>query len=139
MPDLSPSNSSASIAAAVAPLFDHFNTTWPGEFFKFQNGQDWPDFNAWWQGNNGPKDAGSDIIIGSWLVGERHLNNVTQVEEAFKAFTPPNEGATAYLVGGGAVANVVPRGGSDALLPAWRTALLHCSRYPCAVNTMLEY
>jgi hypothetical protein len=129
MPTLSPTtNSSASLAAAFAPILAHIDAAWPSQFQAVPVLADYPDFNSWWQPNNGPKDAGSDAVIGSWLVDEESLKNATAVELAFKKFTPEGTGATAYLVAGGAVANAVPRGGSNALLPAWRKALLHCSK-----------
>ena len=50
---------------------------------------------------------------------------MTKLKEQIKAATPLEYGSQAYLVGGKGVKDVVPRGGSDAVLPAWRDSLVH--------------
>jgi hypothetical protein len=84
------------------------------------------DFYSYYAVNNGPLNAGFDIVLGSRLLDEETLTkNLTAVIEAFKTTTPPGSTTDVYLVGGKGVQNAVPRGGSNAVNPAWRKALAH--------------
>ena len=129
MPQLSKHNTTASLTAALNPVFDHIQATYPGEFQVFLNATMYPTFYDWWKDNNGPNYAGVDLRVGSRLLDEKALTaNVTTLKEAIRTASPPGTGVQAYLLGGKGVKNVVPRGGSDAVLPAWRESLVHMSK-----------
>lgn len=131
IPVLHPSNTPASLTGAVGQIFSHLNTTYPDEFVFSINGATYPDFYSWWLPSNGPNYAGYDILAGSWLLPEESLTaNLTALKIALQNSMPPEGQGNADLVSGKGVWDVVPRGGSDAVNPAWRKALIHFSE-PC--------
>lgn len=126
VPQLSKQNTTGSLKAALAPILEHINTIYPGQFQYSVSAVEYPSFYDWWKDNNGPNDAGAEVLVGSRLLTRQALSaNVTELREAIKAATPPDASIQAYLVGGKGVRDVVPRGGSDAVLPAWRDSLVH--------------
>jgi hypothetical protein len=132
IPALFSSNTSTSLAGAVEQIFSHLNATYPNEFIFSINASTYPDFYSWWLPSNGPDYAGYDLLVGSWLLPEESLTaNLTALKIALQNSMPPNGGGNAYLISGKGVWDVVPRGGSDAVNPAWRKALIHFSEsYP---------
>jgi FAD/FMN-containing dehydrogenase len=133
IPQLTKHNTTASLKAALSPIFDHINTMYPGQFQYSLDPVEYPSFYDWWKVNNGPNNAGADILAGSRLLSREVLAaNVTKLKEALKAATPPLSGSQLYLVGGKGVRDVIPRGGGDAVLPAWRDSLVHMGWYSSA-------
>lgn len=129
LPLLHPSNSSATLTAAINDVFNTAKAPYPAQFFTSVTASVYPDFWSWYQVNNGPLDAGSDTILGSRLLDEKALTaNATAVKEAYKIITPSGGVTSIYLVSGKGVWNAVPRGGSNAANPAWRKALVHTSK-----------
>jgi hypothetical protein len=129
LPSLSLSNTSASLNTALTPIFANINATYPNQFFFSFNATTWPSFYSWWSVNNGPNNAGIDLLFGSRLLDVPALTaNVTALKEAIRGATAPGLSSGALLVSGKGVWDAVPRGGSDAVLPAWRTSLVHFSR-----------
>jgi hypothetical protein len=63
---------------------------------------------------------------GSRLLDAKALTAGPALKKALQAAMTPG-GINPYLLGGKGVRDVVPRGGSDAVNPAWRTSLVHCS------------
>jgi hypothetical protein len=128
MPLLSPSNSSASLAAAITDVFNNATAPYPGQFQVMVLPNTYPDFYAWFKDNNGPLDCGSDGLVGSWLLDEKALTgDLNSLTEAIKAFTPPDSYSGPYLVSGRNVWDSIPRGGSNSINSAWRKAYLHFS------------
>jgi len=126
LPLLYPGNSSASLAAAINNVFATATAAYPFQFLKSVTPTLYPDFYSWYAINNGPLSAGQDYVVGSRLLDEEALtSNLTALVEAFQTATPPGSSSSVYLVGGKGVWDVVPRGGSDAVNPAWRKALVH--------------
>ena len=129
LPLLYPANSSASLAAAISDVFATATAAYPLQFIKSVTPTLYKDFYSWYIINNGPLDAGFDVVVGSRLLDEEALtSNLTAVKEAFQVATPPGSSSNVYLVGGKGVWNAVPRGSSDAVNPAWRKALVHCGK-----------
>jgi hypothetical protein len=128
LPSLFPSNTSASLAAALAPIVANINAAYPNQFSFSSNATAWPSFYDWWFANSGPNNAGYDLLFGSRLLDEQALiANVTALKDAIMGATAPGLGSGALLVSGKGVWNAVPRGGSNAVLPAWRKSLVHYS------------
>lgn len=128
LPGLSASNTSASLEAAIAPLISHIGTTWPGLFINESGSSSYPSFYSWWVLANGPDNAGSDIMIGSRLLDTEALTgDLAALKTALKGSMAPGLGryGQANFVSGEGVWNAKPRGGSDAVNPAWRKALVH--------------
>ena len=145
MPLLHPENSSASLAAALNNVFSTATAPYPGSWIISVAPQLWDDFYAWYARNNGPLTAGYDLLIGSRLISaETLMTNQTAVIEAFKAATPPGSSIAVDLVAGPGVKNAKPRGGSSAVNPAWRKALVHTTLsvgwqpFDAATKTMQE-
>lgn len=131
LPVLSPENTTDSIAAAFEPILTHINTTWPG-YFQFQvNTTVLPSFYDWWLSSNGPNDGGEEIMVGSRLLPAEALTaNLTALKLGLQGFQNPEaKGISVDFVSGKGVWNAVPRGGSDAVNPAWREAVVHMSKY----------
>lgn len=130
LPLLHPGNSSASLVSAINDVFSTATAAYPFRFAKYVVPTLYKDFYSYYVINNGPLDAGFDAIFGSRLLDEEALtSNLTAVIEAFKTATPSGSSSSAYLVGGKGVWDAVPRGGSNAVNPAWRKALVHSGRF----------
>lgn len=72
--------------------------------------------------------AGVDKVVGSWLLPPETLTNNEKFGDALKTFMG-DVGARLYMVSGKGVWDVVPRGGGDAVNPAWRKALIHAGEF----------
>jgi len=136
MPALSPDNTSASVAAAIDAALDHINATWPGYFTFLTNNVTYASFYDWWLPSNGPDYGGIDLMVGSRLLDTEALTaNLTALKVALQGFIPRNDNATlgadaasVDFISGKGVWNAVPRGGSNAVNPAWRKAVIHFSQ-----------
>ncbi len=132
-----PSNTTASLVSSIQNLFSAATKSYPGMFFTSITSKEYPNFNAYYILNNGPLDAGSDVILGSRLLDAKALTgNLTALKETFKAVTPVGSTTSVYLVAGKGVSDAVPRGGGDAVNPAWRRALVHTGK--CNVKFLLS-
>jgi hypothetical protein len=108
------------------PVFTHVNATWPG-FQTILLPQSFPSFLAWYSENYDTSAAGTNSYVGSRLLDAPALtSNLTKSAAAFESFAR-GEAATAYLVSGKGVHDAKPRGGGNAVLPAWRKAYVHAS------------
>jgi hypothetical protein len=134
LPVLSPQNTSASLTAALAPLFANISSTYPNQFiFQVSNVTSFPTFYDWWLPSNGPNYAGVELVVGSRLISGDVLHDTSAVETYLKGVLPASAGGQSlnfYLLGGKGVADAKPRGGSDAVNPAWRRGLIHAGSYP---------
>jgi hypothetical protein len=70
--------------------------------------------------------AGVDKVVGSWLLPPDTLTNDAMLP-ALKTFLGTS-GGRLYMVSGKGVWDAEPRGGSDAVNPAWRKALIHAGK-----------
>jgi hypothetical protein len=129
LPILHPSNSSNSLTAAITTLINNATASNQNQFIINITSELYPDFYAWYLPSNGPRDAGVDVSLGSRLLDVKALTqNVTATVEAYKAACPLGSSISVYLVSGRGVWNAVPRGGSNAVNPAWRKALVHSGK-----------
>ncbi|KAM7209625.1 FAD-binding domain containing protein [Naviculisporaceae sp. PSN 640] len=115
----------------MAPIFTHIDKTWPGLFYPVFKTTPYKSFLDWYNVNYDNSAAGTNSLTGSRLLDKSSLTgNLTLTAEVFKTFTNvehPGGMGTAYLVSGKGVHNAVPRGGSNAVLPAWRKAYVHAT------------
>ena len=110
------------------PIFQHVNATWP-DLTVVPNVTAYTSFLDWYSVNYDKSSTGEDMYVGSRLLDADTLTaNLTANAEAFKQFASGGA-ATAYLVSGKGVRDVKPRGGGDAVLPAWRKAYVHASKF----------
>lgn len=129
LPSLHPENTSDSLTTVVNQLFADATSLYPGRFATYTNATSYPDFWGYYEINNGPLSAGSDILLGSRLLdGKALTGNLTALAEAYKTASAPGLGAQAFLVSGKGVHNAKPRGGSNAVNPAWRRAYVHSGK-----------
>jgi hypothetical protein len=139
MPLLSPSNTSASLAAAVKAVFANATAPYPSLFQTTIVSNTYADFYSWFKDHNGPLDGGFDGIDGSWLLDKKALTTDLDVlKQAVKQFTPPDSSSAPYLVSGKGVWDAVPRGGSNSINPAWRKALMHFSESYFLIHTSFK-
>lgn len=108
------------------PLFAHINSTWTDVMIS-QDITTYSSFLAWYRDHYDMTTTGTNTYVGSRLLDAAAVTtNLTASAEAFKQFSSGGV-ATAYLVSGKGVHNTRPRGGSDAVLPAWRNAYIHAA------------
>jgi hypothetical protein len=118
----------ADMVAVFQPLFNHINSTWPGSFQIGVNITSYPSFYRWYEENYDGSPVGYENVMGSRLLDADALAaNVTATKLAFEQFAG-GDLTTAYIVSGKGVWNAQPRGGSNAVLPAWRKSIVHASK-----------
>ncbi|OIW31030.1 FAD-binding domain-containing protein [Coniochaeta ligniaria NRRL 30616] len=112
------------MTALWAPVLAHVSQTWP-EMIVDTNITAFPSFLAWYREHHDTTATGNDTFVGSRLLDEAALTgNLTASADAFRRLSSGGV-ATAYLVSGKGVRDARPRGGGDAVLPAWRRAYVH--------------
>ncbi|KAI1417256.1 FAD-binding domain-containing protein [Hypoxylon sp. FL1857] len=105
-----------------SPILDHINKTWPS-VVPVLTPQTYSSFQGWFSVHFDQGTAGHDLWVGSHLLSaESFTRNTAAATEAFRNF-----GGTAYLVAGQGVNKAKPRGGSSAVNPSWRKALVHAT------------
>jgi hypothetical protein len=127
LPQFADNDTLASLNALLDITGTYINTTWPGEFifaepvnYTFQNFEDFYVYG------NGPNNAGIEQLGGSRLLPrEVFEGNTTALRIAVQESISPGNLGNAYLVT--PPKGIVPRGGSNAVNPAWRKALVHYS------------
>lgn len=118
----------AMIMSQFQPLFDHVNATWPGYEF-LANTSVYKDHFSWYLENYDNSPVGYENIMGSRLLDQKALQqNESAVVKAMETFSQGGY-ATVYIVSGKGVHEAVPRGGSNAVLPAWRRTYVHASSF----------
>ncbi|KAH8600686.1 hypothetical protein B0O99DRAFT_589582 [Bisporella sp. PMI_857] len=125
LPLLHPSNSSESLLTALNNVVASATAPYPGQIFSSISTTTYDDFWGYYEPNNGPQDAGYDQITVSRLLDGKALADREGLKKAFKTITSDGTAAGLYLVGGANVFNAKPRGGSNAVNPAWRKAYVH--------------
>ena len=119
------------ILALFAPILEYVNATWPGEFMILPSATTFPSFLAWYDVYYDTSAGGLDQYVGSRLLdGPALTANLTRSAELLGKFADGAGAGTAYLVSGPGVHNAQPRGGGNAVCPAWRTSYIHASPSP---------
>ncbi|TVY64202.1 FAD-linked oxidoreductase patO, partial [Lachnellula suecica] len=128
LPVLSAQNTTSSLSDALKPLLAKISSKYPEQFIvNISNVTTSPTFYDWWFKGSKPDYAGIDIITASRLIGADALRNTDALETTLRGVlsNPALVGFNFYLLGGRGLADAVPRGGSDAVNPAWRKAIVH--------------
>ncbi|TVY60837.1 putative FAD-linked oxidoreductase [Lachnellula suecica] len=121
---LSGFNDTSKISALFDPIISHITTTWPSLTIS-NSTTSYPNMYLNFLANYDTSAAGTDKFIGSRLLGADVLSgNTTALNTALRGVSQGAEFGT-FLLGGQGVADAQPRGGSDAVNPAWRSALAH--------------
>lgn len=131
LPLISPSQTSDSFET----LINNFMTKVTAPYPKVTSNVDFttfPNFFTFYSANNGPLDGGTEVMLGSRLLDGKALTaNHTALKQAIQLATPPGQVTEMNLVGGKNVWHARPRGGGNAVNPAWRTAYVHASMFAC--------
>jgi hypothetical protein len=110
-----------------APIIQHLRRAWPEINLKNSTSK-YPTFYAHYKATGSASDAGKDQVLGSRLLSadvlSGDLDALTTAVKGFIGYSSAS-GASPFLLGGKGVANAVPTGGSDSVLPAWRSSLAH--------------
>ena len=74
--------------------------------------------------------VGSEVRLGSWLLGREALTNDTETLKTAlqKTNTIPQDILLGHVVAGNGVKNATIVGGSNSVLPAWRNAITHVGK-----------
>lgn len=114
------------VSDIMDPIMTKMNTTNFGDkVFVGNQSIPVPDFNKFWMLNT-PETAGSFERLGSRLLGNYSLTgNQTALKDALKAAGGGIWPVLNHLVAGPGVRNVKIPGGSNAVLPAWRSTYIH--------------
>ena len=109
-----------------APIWAHINETYPGQTVTQTTSKVFPNLYSLFLQYADTSSAGVDKVVGSWLLPPETLTD-DAIMDALVDFVG-EAGARLYMVSGKGVWNAKPRGGSDAVNPAWRKALIHAGK-----------
>ncbi|EPE10440.1 fad binding domain-containing protein [Ophiostoma piceae UAMH 11346] len=120
-------NDASILAGKMESIMNHVNATWPGSMFGHYNTTYYPNFQAWYAENYDGSPTGYDNIMASRLLDRAALtDDMLSLKTALAKFSAIGQ-ATVYIVSGKAVHEAQPRGGGNAVLPAWRRAYVHAT------------
>ena len=110
-----------------APVLAYINSTWPS-FIAGLAPTVYPTFYSFFQENHDTNPAGINQFIGSRLLDAKALtSNLTRNADVYRQVALSGAGVV-HLVSGKGVRDAKPRGGGNAVLPAWRKAYVHLSK-----------
>lgn len=121
--------STTELADLLEPIVSHINQTWTNQINTTVTSTIFSNFYGMfleYQDNDG---AGVDKVVGSRLLPPETLTQ-TAFKEALITFMG-EAGGRLYMVSGKGVWDAQPKGGSDAVNPAWRKALIHAGTKDC--------
>lgn len=117
-------NSPTELETVISPTQTYINTTWGHQTNISGAGTTYPNLETVFQLYADASTAGVDKVVGSWLLPPSTLTNSSALLDPLKTFLD-QDGGRLYMVSGQGVWDAVPRGGSNAVNPAWRKALVH--------------
>ena len=123
MPD--PTSASA-LEDICTPLWAHVNETYPNQTKSQVTSTLFPDLYSLYLKYADASTAGVDKVVASWLLPSETMTDDALLP-ALVDFAGES-GAKLYMVSGRGVWDTEPSGGSDAVNPAWRKALIHADR-----------
>ncbi len=109
----------------IRPAISKITSAYPGVYAAMDFSH-YPDWNSWFKQNYDDTPTGHGTVMGSRLLDEKALTgNDTALRIALQDFSAGGE-ASVFIVSGKGVHNAQPRGGGNAVLPAWRKAARPC-------------
>ncbi|KAL9070885.1 MAG: hypothetical protein Q9157_005661 [Trypethelium eluteriae] len=120
--------SSSSLEDLLTPIWRYVNETYPNQTVTQAKSTVYPNLYSLFLDFADDSAAGVDKVVGSWLLPPDTLTD-DAFTDALISFLG-NSGGRLYMVSGRGVWNAQPRGGSDAVNPAWRKALVHADWTP---------
>ncbi|KAL7919039.1 hypothetical protein ACQKWADRAFT_330092 [Trichoderma austrokoningii] len=116
-------SSSTTLESLLEPYVQQVKQNYSTQIVTTVTSTVFPNFHSLFLEYADDKGAGVDKVVGSWLLPPDTLKE-DAFSNALVDFLGP-AGGRLYLVSGAGVWNAKPRGGSDAVNPAWRKALVH--------------
>ncbi|KAL7916572.1 FAD-binding domain-containing protein [Trichoderma velutinum] len=108
------------------PINDTLNERWPNKIQFYTILTQYDSWLGWFKDNFDPYSAGGGLYAVSRLLdGEALTGNPQKLKSALQAAITPSGTIYLLMVGGKGAQEVKPRGGSNAVNPAWRTAYVH--------------
>jgi hypothetical protein len=121
LPDAS---SASSMVELWKPFWAHVNETHPNQTTTKVASNLFPSLWSMYEAYADPSIAGVDKVVGSRLLPSETLTHNEDFCNSLITFMG-NVGARLYMLSGKGVWDAVPRGGSNAVNPAWRESLIH--------------
>lgn len=106
------------------PILAHVNATWPGLIID-PRVTPYPNFAQWYANHYDKSTVGADQYVAGRLLDDAALTNNTAAMRDIVAQIKNNDNFGAFIVSGKGVWNAKPRGGSTAVLPAWKNVHVH--------------
>jgi hypothetical protein len=126
----------AKINKIFKPLNETIQKRWPGQVTLLVLTQPYDSFAAWYSENFDDGQAGGSVYLISRLLDKDTLTkDLDALADALKPILINDGWLGTYMVAGKGVNKAKPRGGENAVHPAWRKAYIHASEY--TTNTIL--
>lgn len=118
--------SSSTLESLLEHYVQQINKNYSNQITAKVNSTVFPNFRSMFIEYADDKGAGVDKVVGSWLLPPDTLKQYA-FSDALVDFLGPT-GGRLYMVSGTGVWDAKPRGGGDAVNPAWRKALIHAGK-----------
>jgi len=137
---IAPNKTLVELEGALTPLFEHINTTWPGQFTIVFDTYSYPDYYSWWSSAfSSDVGVGTDGLVANRLLDANALSAPQETWiQTLKEITPPESFVDINLIAGPGVWHAVPSGGSDGIHPGWRKAYVEFGKFsPVSIHSFL--
>lgn len=122
------------------PLNDTIMQRWKGDGKMFLSTKEYPSFLAWASENYDEDPTGQDVFLGSRLLDTSFVERDEKtIGQALWDVSGKMPRLAMFVLGGKGVQEVQPAGGSDAVNPAWRRALIHACKWNIASQFTLQW
>lgn len=130
----------AEINKIFEPLNDTIQERWPGQVSLLVLTQPFDTFMDWYAENYDDGEAGGSVYLVSRLLDKDVLtNDLGALSDALKPALLDGGWLGAYMVAGKGVNEAEPRGGGNAVHPAWRKAYVHAGEYTIHQHTVFGH
>lgn len=120
----------AEIDAIFKPLNDTINERWPGLVHLIVLSSSFDTWMEYYDLNYDSGESGGSVYLVSRLLDKDVLTkDLDALSEALKPVLLNDGWLATYLVAGKGVQEAKPRGGGNAVHPAWRKAYVHARKY----------
>lgn len=119
------------LATIFNPINDTLRARWPNKVQFYTLVTQYDSFLGWFDQNfDGSQAGGSSYLVSRLLDGESLTGNPKRLKSALQAAMGSSATMSAFMVAGKGVQEAKPRGGGNAVNPAWRTAYVHACELP---------